>query len=59
MAVLGLAMVGSFSLLLDGDGSGTCSMSPMNRYLWLYAAIYLVGTFFSGESERAACWAVC
>ena len=49
MAVLGLAMVGSFSVLLNlmRDRQRDLFYVPMNRYIWLYAGIYLVGTFFS------------
>ena len=49
MAVLGLAMVGSFSVLLNlmRDAQRDLFYVPMNRYIWMYAAIYLVGTFFS------------
>ena len=49
MAVLGLAMVGSFSVLLNlmRDRQRELFYVPMNRYIWMYAAIYLVGTFFS------------
>lgn len=49
MAVLELAMVGSFSVLLNlmRDRQRDLFYVPMNRYIWLYAGIYLVGTFFS------------
>ena len=42
-------MVGSFSVLLNlmRDRQRDLFYVPMNRYIWLYAGIYLVGTFFS------------
>lgn len=60
MAVLGLVLVSAFSLLLNlmKDSGRKLYYAPMNRYLWLYAAIYLAGTWFS-VTRRAACWAVC
>jgi len=49
MAVLGLVLVSAFSLLLNlmKDSGRKLYYAPMNRYLWLYAAIYLAGTWFS------------
>lgn len=49
MAVLGLAAIGYASLLLNlvRDKSRPLAYSPINRYIILYAAIYLAGTFFS------------
>lgn len=49
MAVLGLAAVGYASLLLNlvHDQKRPLAYSPINRYIILYAAIYLAGTFFS------------
>ncbi|MFR4336129.1 MAG: lipid II flippase MurJ [Lawsonibacter sp.] len=49
MAVLGLVLVSAFSLLLNlmADSGRKLYYAPMNRYLWLYAAIYLAGTWFS------------
>ena len=49
MAVLGLAAIGYASLLLNlvRDKGRPLAYSPINRYIILYAAIYLAGTFFS------------
>ena len=49
MAVLGLALVGCFSLLLQVMDRRDLELfyTPFNRYIWMYAAIYLVGTWFS------------
>ena len=49
LAVLGLVLVSAFSLLLNlmADSGRKLYYAPMNRYLWLYAAIYLAGTWFS------------
>lgn len=49
MAVLGLAAIGYASLLLNlvHDPSRPLVYSPINRYVILYAAVYLAGTFFS------------
>ena len=49
MAVLGLAAVGYASLLLAlvREGERPLAYSPINRYVILYAAVYLAGTFFS------------
>ena len=49
MAVLGLVLVSCFSLLLRVMERRDMELfyTPFNRYLWLYAAIYLVGTLFS------------
>lgn len=49
MAVLALALMGYFSLLLNLMRSRDKKLfySPMNRYVWLYAAVYLAGTLFS------------
>lgn len=60
MAVLGLVLVSAFSLLLNlmADSGRKLYYAPMNRYLWLYAAIYLAGTWFS-VTRAAVCWAAC
>ena len=49
MAVLGLALVGCACLLVDfmSDRGRELFYAPVNRYIWLYAAIYAVGTLFS------------
>ena len=49
MAVLGLAAVGCCSLLLAlvRDRERGLAWAPVNRYVLLYAAVYLAGTFFS------------
>jgi putative inorganic carbon (HCO3(-)) transporter len=49
MMVLALAAVGYASLLLNlvRDPSRALAWSPINRYILLYAAVYLAGTFFS------------
>ncbi len=49
MAVLGLAAVGFCSLALNlvRDRARPLAWSPINRYVILYAAVYLVGTLFS------------
>lgn len=49
MAVLGLAAIGYASLLLNlvHDQKRPLAYSPINRYVILYAAIYLAATFFS------------
>ena len=49
LAVLGLALVGCFSLLLQVMDRRDLELfyTPFNRYIWMYAAIYLVGTWFS------------
>lgn len=49
MAVLGLALVGCACLLVDfmADRGRELFYAPVNRYIWLYAAIYAVGTLFS------------
>ena len=49
MAVLGLVMVSCFSLLLQVMGRRDMELfyTPFNRYIWLYAAIYVAGTIFS------------
>ena len=49
MAVLGMAGVGCCSLLLNlvRDRGRELSWAPINRYVILYAAVYLAGTFFS------------
>ncbi len=49
MAVLGLALIAAFSLLLQIMDRRDFELfyTPFNRYIWLYAAIYLVGTLFS------------
>lgn len=49
MAVLGLMLVSCFSLLLLVMEQRELELfyTPYNRYIWMYAAIYLVGTWFS------------
>lgn len=49
MAVLGLMLVSCFSLLLLVMDRRDMELfyTPFNRYIWMYAAIYLVGTLFS------------
>lgn len=49
MAVLALAVVGYGSLALNllRDRGRKLVYSPMNRFVLLYAAVYLAGTFFS------------
>ena len=49
LMVLGLAMIGYASLLLNlvRDKSRSLAWSPINRYVILYAAVYLAGTLFS------------
>ena len=49
MAVLGLVLVSCFSLLLRLMERRELELfyTPFNRYIWLYAAIYLAGTLFS------------
>lgn len=49
MAVLGLMLVSCFSLLLGlmDRRERELFYTPYNRYIWMYAAIYLVGTAFS------------
>lgn len=49
MAVLGLMLVSCFSLLLGlmDRRDRELFYTPYNRYIWMYAAIYLVGTWFS------------
>ena len=49
MAVLGLALVGTCSLALNliRDRERQLAWAPIHRYILLYAAIYLAGTFFS------------
>ena len=49
MAVLGMAAVGYCSLLLNlvRDRDRRLAWSPINRYVILYAAVYLAGTMFS------------
>ena len=49
MAVLGLAVVGTGSMALNilRDKTRPLTWCPINRYILLYAAVYLVGTFFS------------
>ena len=49
MAVLGMAAVGGCSLLLSlvRDPDRRLSWAPINRYVILYAAVYLAGTLFS------------
>ena len=49
MAVLGLMLVSCFALLLRMMQRRERELfyAPYNRYIWMYAAIYLVGTWFS------------
>ncbi len=49
MAVLGMVLVGVCSLALNlvRDRDRPLAWSPINRYILLYAAVYLAGTFFS------------
>lgn len=49
MAVLGMAVIGCCSLALNliRDKSHPLAWSPIHRYIILYAAVYLAGTFFS------------
>ena len=49
MAVLGMAAVGLCSLLLSlvRDRERRLAWAPINRYVMLYAAVYMAGTFFS------------
>ena len=49
LVVAGLAVVGALSLLLRlvRDRERALAWSPVNRYILLYAAIYLAGTLFS------------
>lgn len=49
MAVLGMAAIGYASLLLGlvRDPTHQLAWCPINRYVMLYAAVYLAGTFFS------------
>ena len=49
MAVLGMAAVGYGSLLLElvRDRGRKLAWAPINRYVILYAAVYLAGTMFS------------
>ena len=49
MAVLGMAAISYCSLLLSlvRDKERRLSWAPINRYVILYAAVYLAGTFFS------------
>lgn len=49
MAVLGMAAIGYASLLLSlvRDRTRRLAWCPINRYVMLYAAVYLAGTFFS------------
>lgn len=49
MAVLGLSMIGGFSLLLNfmRERRKPLFYAAENRYIWLYAAVYGVGTICS------------
>ena len=49
LMILGLALIGYASLLLNlvRDKSRTLEWAPINRYVMLYAGVYLVGTIFS------------
>lgn len=53
MAVLGLAAIGyaCVALRLVRERDRPLAWSPINRYIILYAAIYLAGTFFSVDLE--------
>lgn len=49
MMILGLSMIGACSLLLNlvRDRRRQLVWAPINRYVFLYAAVYLAGTLFS------------
>ena len=49
MAVLGLALVGTCSLALSliRDPARPLNWAPIDRYILLYAAVYMAGTLFS------------
>ena len=49
LMVMGLALVGCASLLLNlvRDRDRALAYAPINRYIILYAAVYLAGTLFS------------
>ena len=49
LVVAGLAVIGTLSLLLNlvRDRERQLGWSPVNRYVILYAAVYLAGTLFS------------
>ena len=51
LLVLGLALIGYGSLLLVlvRDPERNLSWTPVNRYIILYAAVYLAGTLFSAD----------
>ena len=53
MAVLGLAAIGyaCVALRLVRERDRPLAWSPINRYIILYAAIYLAGTFFSVDLD--------
>lgn len=55
MALLGLVAVGYCSLLLNlvREPGRKLAWAPINRYIILYAAVYLVGTFFSVSLESS------
>lgn len=55
MALLGLSAVGYCSLLLNlvRDPERKPAWSPINRYVILYAAVYLAGTLFSVSLESS------
>lgn len=55
MAVLGLAAVGSCSLLLGlvRDRERPLAWTPINRYIILYAAVYMAGAVFSVSLETS------
>ena len=55
MIVLGMAAIGYGSLLLSlvRDGERRLAWFPTNRYIILYAAVYLAGTVFSVNLEAS------
>lgn len=55
MAVLGLAAIGYASLLLSlvRDRERKLAWAPINRYIILYAAVYMAGTLFSVNLESS------
>ena len=57
MMVLGLCLIGGCSLLLNlvRDRQRQLVWAPVNRYILLYAAVYLAGTLFS-VNLRGGSW---
>lgn len=55
MAVLGLAAAGACSLLLAlvRDRTRPLAWTPINRYVLLYAAVYLAAVFFSVDPQSS------